>query len=82
MTLDQTFSNRIGDDLGEQGHRANRVVVTRNWVLEVIGVSVGIQNSDYRNTELLGFIDSEVLAQWVNNPESARRLGKVADSTE
>ena len=82
MALDQTFSNSIGDDLGEQGHRANRVVVTRNGVLEVIGVSVGVQDSDYRNSELLGFIDSEVLSQRVNNPESAGRLGKVADSTE
>ena len=82
MALDQTFCHSVSDHLGEQAHRANSVVVTRNQVLEVIGVCVGIKNSDNGNTQLLCFVNGEVLAQRVNNPHGTRGFGQRTNSTQ
>ena len=82
MTLNQTLSNSIGNDFGQQSNRANSVVVTRDGVLEIVGISVRVENPDDRNTKLLGFVDGEVLAQWVNHPHSTRGFLKVSDTTE
>ncbi len=82
MALDQTLSDCVSDDLGQQCNRADGVVVTRNWVGEVIGVSVGVEDSHNRNSQLLGLVDCEVLAQWVNNPDRAWGLLEVADTAK
>ena len=82
MTLDQAFSDCVGDDLGQQGDRANSVVVAGNRILEVLGIGVCVENSDHWNAQLFGLVDGEVLAQWINHPDCAGSLLQVTNPTQ
>ena len=50
--------------------------------MEIIGVSVGVQNSNNRNSQLLCFIDRKVLAQRVNHPDGVGSFGESADTAQ
>ena len=82
MTCSQTGCNSIGNNLGQNLNRTNRVIVTWNTNGDLIWVTVGVKNSDNRNAELLSLGDSQVLFVGVNNPDRRRRLGYVANTTE
>ena len=82
MTLNEALSDGVGNHLGEQGDGTDRVVVAGDWVLEVIGVCVGVQNSDHGNAELASFVDGEVLTNRVDHPDGARRLLEGPNTTE
>ena len=71
VTLDEALGGGIRDDAGEQAHRADRVVVTRDRVLELVGVGVGVEDADDRDAELVRLVDGEVLALGVDDPDRA-----------
>jgi hypothetical protein len=82
VALDQSFSYSISNHAGEQSYRADSVVVSGNGVSHLIGVAVGVEDTDNGDTELGSLVNSEVLLLGVNNPDSRRGLGQVADTTE
>ena len=82
MTDDETFGDRVGNHASEQAHRANRVVVSGNRELDLVGVRVGVEDSDDGDSELRRFAHGEVFALGINDPDRARSLGEVSDSTE
>ncbi|CDK01395.1 exported hypothetical protein [Microbacterium sp. C448] len=82
VALDQTLGSGVGDDAGEQAHRADRIVVTGDRVLELVRVGVGVEDADHGDAELLCLVDREVLALGVDDPDRRGRLGQVADSAE
>src|SRR5690606_30698427 len=58
----------VGDHPGEQRDRADRVVVARDAVGDVIGVAVGVEDAHDGDAELLGLVDGEVLLVGVHDP--------------
>jgi len=82
VTLDQAFSNGISHELGQQSNRADSVVIPGDGVVEIIGVGVGVKNSNNRNPQLLGFVDREVFAKRVDDPDRIGGFGECANSTE
>ena len=82
MALNQTFGDGIGDDLGQQRHGPDGVVVTRNRVGEVVRVGVRVEDADHGDAELAGFIDCQVFTNRVHHPERTRGFLQVADSAE
>ena len=82
VALDEALGRGVGDDAGQQRDGADRVVVARDRVLELVRVRVGVEDADHRDAELLGLVDREVLALGVDDPDGARGLGEVADAAE
>ena len=82
MTLDQALGNSVGDDLGQQGDRADSVVVAGDGVLEIIGVRVGIENANNGNSQFLCLVNGEVLAQRVNDPHGTRGFLEITNTSQ
>ena len=82
MALNEALSNSVGDHLGEERDGADGVIVAGDRVLKVIGVSVGVQDSHDRNAQLSGLVDSEVLANGVDDPDRAGSLLQGTNTTE
>src|SRR5690606_12877707 len=82
VTLDEALSRRIRDDPRQQSDGADRVVVARDRVLHLVGVAVGVEDRDDRDTKLLGLVDREVLLLGVDNPDRRRGLRQVADTAK
>ncbi len=76
---DQAIRDGVGHDPGEQGDAADRVVVARNWVVDLIGIAVGVQDRDHRDAELARFADRDVLLLGVHHPDGAGNPGHVPD---
>src|SRR5690606_34996400 len=45
------------DDLGQQRGRADRIVVTRDRVVDEIGIAVGVEDRDDRDVQLASLTD-------------------------
>src|SRR6185312_2873029 len=82
VTLDEALGGGIGDDARQQADGTDGVVVTRNRVLHLVGVAVGVEDRDDRDTELARLVNGEVLLLGVDDPDRGRRFGEVADTTE
>ena len=59
---------------GNQLDGADCVVVARDDVIDLVRVAVGIDDSDDRNAQLLGFANSDFLLSRVNDEQRARQL--------
>ena len=82
MAGHEALSCSVGNDAGEQRYRADRVIVTRDRVVNIVGVAVGVEDGNNRNTELLRLVNSEVLLVGVNHPYRRRGAGHVADTAK
>ena len=82
MALDESFGNGVCNHLGEQCNGADGVIVTRDRVLKVIGVSVGVQDSYDGNAELASFVDGQVLTNGVDDPDGTGRFLQGPNTTE
>src|SRR4051812_37135932 len=79
---DQAVGDRVGDHAGQQLGAADRVVVTRDRVIDLVRVAVGVEDRDDRDAQLAGFADGDVLLLGVDDPNRARHLGHLADAAE
>src|ERR1700758_3342526 len=48
----QTLGDARSDHLGEQRSRADRVVIARDRVVNEVGIAVGVEDRDHRDTQL------------------------------
>ena len=78
----QALGDGVGDDPGEQADRADRVVVARDLVVDLVGVAVGVEDRDDRDAQLARLADGDVLLLGVDDPHRARDAGHVADAAE
>src|SRR6478672_11966633 len=67
----QALGHGVRDHPGEQGDGADRVVVSRDLVVDLVRVAVGVQDRDDRDVELPGLADRDVLLLGVHDPDSA-----------
>ena len=79
---DQALGDGVGDHAGEQGDGADRVVVARDLVVDLVGVAVGVEDRDDRDVELARLADGDVLLLGVDDPDRAGHLRHVADTAE
>src|SRR5690606_12918630 len=82
VTLLEAGGDRVGDHAGQQRDGADRVVVARDRVGDLVGIAVGVQDSDDGDVELLRLVDGEVLLVGVHDPEGGGGLAHVADAAE
>ncbi len=82
VALDEALGRGVGDDARQQRDGADRVVVARDRVLDLVRVAVGVEDADDRDAELARLVDGEVLLLGVHDPHRRRRLGQVPDATE
>ena len=61
----------VSDDAAHQTDRADRVVVARDDVVDVIGIGVGVDEADDRDVQTLGLVDRDVLALGVDDEDRA-----------
>ena len=78
----QALGDRGGDHLGQQGCRADGVVVTRDRVVDLVGIAVGVQDRDDRDVQLDGLADGQVLLVGVDDPDGRGHLLHVPDTAE
>ncbi len=69
VALDEALGGSIRDDAGQQADRADGVVVTRDRVLNLVGVAVGVEDRDDRDAQLVRLVDGEVLLLGVDDPD-------------
>lgn len=81
-TGDEALGDGVGDHAGEQGDGADRVVVARDLVVDLVGVAVGVEDRDDRDVQLARLTDRDVLLLGVDDPDGAGNLRHLADTTE
>ncbi len=79
---DEALGDGVGDHAGEQRDGADRVVVTRDLVVDLVRVAVGVEDRDDRDVELARLTDGDVLLLGVHDPDGAGHLLHLADTTE
>ena len=78
----QALGHGVGDHPGEQGDGADRVVVARDLVVDLVRVAVGVQDRDDRDVQLVRLADGDVLLLGVDDPHRAGDPRHVADAAE
>ena len=82
MAGNHAIGCRVGNYLGQKLDGADCVVVTGDADLNVVRVTVGVEDGDYWDAQLLGLGDCKVLLVGVNNPERTWSLGDVANTAQ
>ena len=77
-----TFEDCVGDHSAHEFTSADRVVVTRNHVVDQIGITIRVNDGHEWESKLVGFCDSGVLELRIENKHGVWRLGQTADATE
>ncbi len=81
-TRHEAVGDGVRDDPGQQRDGADRVVVARDLVVDLVRVAVGVEDGDDRDVELARLVDREVLLLRVDDPDGAGHPGHVTDSAE
>src|SRR6476661_4822856 len=79
---DDALGDGVGDHPGQQGDRADRVVVAGDLVVDLVGVAVGVEDRDDGKPELAGLVDGEVLLLRVDDPDRRRDALNRADTAQ
>ena len=72
----------LGEGLGDQGDRADGIVIARDDVVDRIRIGVGVDNGHDRNAHAVGLGDGDGLAADVEHDERARHLLHVRDAAQ
>src|SRR5260370_19097667 len=75
-------NDRINQLLQNDSNRANRVVISRNRVIDQFGVGVRFDNRNYGNVEASRFVDRILLAGRVDYDQSIGQLRHFENSIE
>ena len=76
------LDRRVGDELAEQPDRADRVVVGRDDVVELVRIAVRVADADDRDLELARLGDRDALAMRVDDEDRAGQALHLADAAE
>ena len=76
------LDDRLGHLGSHQADRADGVVVARDYVINRVGVTVGVYQADDGNPELVGLGGGQFLAADVNNVDDLGQLGHLADAAQ
>ena len=76
------FFDGVGDHTAHERSGADGVVVTGNDVLAQVRVTVGVNHSNDRDTELVGLGDADVLFLGIEHEHRVGAAGHVADTAE
>ena len=68
-------NHRVGNARHEQLHRAQRIVVARDDVVDLIGIAVGVDDADHRNLQLARFVDGDLFLARVDRRTARRAAG-------
>src|SRR5579875_3576484 len=79
---DEALGDGVGDHAGQQRGAADRVVVARDRVVDLVRVAVGVEDGDDRDVELACLADGDVLLLGVHHPDGARNLRHFPDAAE
>src|SRR5208283_3007055 len=79
---DQAVRHRVGDHPGQQGNTANGVVIPRDRVIDLVRITVGVEDRHHRDTQLARLADRDVLLLGVDHPHRARHPRHVPDPAE
>ena len=82
VTLDEALRRGIRNDAGKQSNRANRVIITRDGVLHLVRVAVGVENGDDGDAKLVRLVNGEVLLLGVDDPHGRWGLCEITDTAE
>src|SRR5262245_23121697 len=74
------FQNRVRDARGEQPHRAQRVVIAGNDVVDSLGAAIRIDHRHDRNAQPVGLFDRDLLFVRVDHEEHVRKLLHLLDA--
>src|SRR5699024_6689982 len=81
-TSDQSSGSTLGNHLGQQRGGTDRIVVAGNRVVDLVRVTVGIENRDHRDAELAGLADGDVFLLGVDDPDGTGDPRHVTDTAE
>src|SRR5699024_6113712 len=79
---DQALGGPVGNHAGEQADSADRVVVARDRVVDLVRVAVRVQDRHDRDVQLARLGDSQVLLLGVDHPDGGGQLDHVPDPAE
>src|SRR5690606_8724097 len=77
-----SFHAGIGNGFHVDLDGTDGVIVTRDHVINTIGIAVGINNTDNRNTQLVGFLDGDTLVVYIDNEQGIRQAAHILDTTD
>ena len=76
------FDDGIAHDAGHDLAGTDGVVVAWNDVLDQVWVTVGVDHSDDRDTELVGFGNGDVFFADIKNEDCIGQLGHILDTAQ
>ena len=76
------FDNCLSDSISNKFYCTDSIIVTGDNCIDFIGISVGINNSDNRNTKFLSFLNCNSFFAGVNDEHSAGDLLHLFDTAE
>ena len=79
---DEALGDGVGDHAGEQRDGADGVIVAGDAVVDLVRISVGVQDGDDRDAQLASLGDREVLLLGIDDPHGRGNLGHVANAAE
>ena len=80
--LSFTCYYRVSDGFHVEFDRPNRVIVTGNDVIDTIGITIGIDNTYDRNTELIRFGNGDALMINVNHKQYVGQSTHISNTTD
>src|SRR6266536_1551092 len=78
----QALGDGVGDHPGQQRSAADRVVVARDLVVDLVRVAVGVEDRHHRDAQLASLADRDVLLLVVDHPDGARHALHVPDAAQ
>ena len=69
------FDHGIGDLAGEEADGAQRVVVAGDHPIDFVGIAVGIDDGDHRNTKAAGFFHRDGFLVGIDDEDTSGRPG-------
>ena len=82
LKLLNALNRCICNRLDKHSYRPNRIVVTRNNIVDAIRVTVGVNDTDYWDAELVGLCNGNTLMVNVNNKNDIGQPAHIFDTTE
>ncbi|AMO50498.1 Hypothetical protein AKI40_4121 [Enterobacter sp. FY-07] len=76
------FTNGSSNGIQVQANSTDCVIVTRDNEVNAVRIGVGINDSKYRDTQVVCFFDCDVLVVSVDNEQSVRQTAHVFDTAQ
>ena len=78
----EAFGDGSGESTGDKLDALGCIIVGGNHVVDSVGVAVGVDHTDYGNTQTVGFGNCDTFFEHVDYEESGGQTVEVGDGTE